>query len=159
MREILVHFPCYRKKGLVCNTIHYLLEYLRCAFKDQVFIINPRPMIPKYSCKWCIVLQINPFSIICRTGVYLLIEFSPCFHYWLNRFLLLISGLTIFMGGLGANFEHDLKNYFNYLFFHRCPTHKLCFLSCRPFIVNTFSTGLVVSSVSWLEQDLLKMSC
>ena len=36
-----------------------------------------------------------------------------------------------------------------YLFFHRHPTHKLRFLSCRPFVVNvTFSTGLVVSSFS-----------
>ena len=33
--------------------------------------------------------------------------------------------------------------YFNYLFFHRRPSHKLCFLSYRPFVVNaTFSTGL-----------------
>jgi hypothetical protein len=40
-----------------------------------------------------------------------------------------------------------------YLFFHRRPTHKLCFLSCRYFVVNAaFSTGLVVSSVSWLVQ-------
>ena len=31
-----------------------------------------------------------------------------------------------------------------YLFFHRRPTHKLCFLSCRPFVVNaTFSRGLI----------------
>jgi hypothetical protein len=38
-----------------------------------------------------------------------------------------------------------------YLFFHRRSTRRLCFLSCRPLIVNaTFSTGLVVSSVSWL---------
>ena len=53
--------------------------------------------------------------------------------------------------------KHKLNStriiYFYYLFFRRCPTHKLCFLSCRPFIVNvTFSTGLVVSSVSWLGQ-------
>ena len=35
-----------------------------------------------------------------------------------------------------------------YLFVHRRPTHKLCFLSCRPFVVNApFSTPLVVSSV------------
>ena len=41
--------------------------------------------------------------------------------------------------------------YFYYLFFHRRPTHKLRFLSYRPFVVNaTFSIGLVVSSVSWL---------
>ena len=35
--------------------------------------------------------------------------------------------------------------YFNCLFFHRRPTHELCFIFCRPFVVNaTFSTGLVV---------------
>ena len=54
-----------------------------------------------------------------------------------------------------SKFKIILKNYtyFNYLFFHRRPTHKLCFLSCTPFVVNaTFSTGLVVSSVSWLGQ-------
>jgi hypothetical protein len=28
--------------------------------------------------------------------------------YWLNVILLLVSGLTIFMAGLGANFEYDL---------------------------------------------------
>ena len=59
--------------------------------------------------------------------------------------------------------------YFYYLFFHHRPTHKLCFLSYRPFVVNVaFSTGLVVSFVSWQSttqarrqkklQDLLKMS-
>ena len=35
--------------------------------------------------------------------------------------------------------------------FHRRPNHKLWFLSCRHFVVNaTFSTCLIVSSVSWL---------
>ena len=29
--------------------------------------------------------------------------------YWLNRILLLISGLTIFIAGLGANFKYDSK--------------------------------------------------
>ena len=34
--------------------------------------------------------------------------------------------------------------YFYSLFFHRHPSHRLCFLSCRPFVVNvTFPTGLV----------------
>jgi hypothetical protein len=44
--------------------------------------------------------------------------------------------------------------YFNYLFFHRLPTNKLCFLSCRPFVVNaTFSTGLVAFSVFCPSQE------
>nr|QXI86598.1 NADH dehydrogenase subunit 5 [Astalotermes sp. D JRA-2021a] len=49
-------------------------------------------------------------STLVTAGVYLLIRFSPCFGYWLNMFLLLFSGLTMFMAGLGANFEYDLKS-------------------------------------------------
>nr|YP_010946447.1 NADH dehydrogenase subunit 5 [Calolamprodes beybienkoi]WGO57165.1 NADH dehydrogenase subunit 5 [Calolamprodes beybienkoi] len=48
-------------------------------------------------------------STLVTAGVYLLIRFSPSFDYWLNTFLLIISGLTMFMAGLGANFEYDLK--------------------------------------------------
>nr|YP_009350527.1 NADH dehydrogenase subunit 5 [Tumulitermes recalvus]AQP27277.1 NADH dehydrogenase subunit 5 [Tumulitermes recalvus] len=48
-------------------------------------------------------------STLVTAGVYLLIRFSPSFGYWLNVFLLLISGLTMFMAGLGANFEFDLS--------------------------------------------------
>ena len=40
-----------------------------------------------------------------------------------------------------------------YLFFHRRPTLKLCFLSCRPYVVNAiFSRDLIVSSVFWLVE-------
>ena len=42
-------------------------------------------------------------------GVYLLIPFSPSVSYWLNVILLLVSGLLIFITGLGANLECDLK--------------------------------------------------
>nr|AIY62017.1 NADH dehydrogenase subunit 5 [Constrictotermes cavifrons] len=49
-------------------------------------------------------------STLVTAGVYLLIRFSPSFSYWLNVFLLLISGLTMFMAGLGANFEFDLSS-------------------------------------------------
>jgi NADH-ubiquinone oxidoreductase chain 5 len=43
-------------------------------------------------------------------GVYLLIRFNFLFiNTFISRFLLLISGLTIFIAGLGANFEFDLK--------------------------------------------------
>nr|WGO58140.1 NADH dehydrogenase subunit 5 [Symploce tubercularis] len=48
-------------------------------------------------------------STLVTAGVYLLIRFSGAFNEWLNIFLLLISGLTMFMAGLGANFEYDLK--------------------------------------------------
>nr|URX53454.1 NADH dehydrogenase subunit 5 [Incisitermes minor] len=48
-------------------------------------------------------------STLVTAGVYLLIRFSPAFSSWLSTFLLLISGLTMFMAGLGANFEYDLS--------------------------------------------------
>jgi NADH-ubiquinone oxidoreductase chain 5 len=48
-------------------------------------------------------------STLVTVGVYLLINFSPSFGYWLNIILLLVSGLAIFMAGLGANFEFDLR--------------------------------------------------
>nr|URH16989.1 NADH dehydrogenase subunit 5 [Calcaritermes emarginicollis]URH17002.1 NADH dehydrogenase subunit 5 [Calcaritermes brevicollis]URX54377.1 NADH dehydrogenase subunit 5 [Calcaritermes brevicollis] len=48
-------------------------------------------------------------STLVTAGVYLLIRFSPAFGSWLCTFLLLFSGLTMFMAGLGANFEYDLS--------------------------------------------------
>ena len=48
-------------------------------------------------------------SSLLTAGVYLLIRFSPSFSYWLNVILLLVSVLTIFITGLGANFEFDLN--------------------------------------------------
>nr|YP_010947058.1 NADH dehydrogenase subunit 5 [Ergaula nepalensis]WGO57867.1 NADH dehydrogenase subunit 5 [Ergaula nepalensis] len=49
-------------------------------------------------------------STLVTAGVYLLIRFSPLFNYNLNTLLMLISGLTMFMAGIGANFEYDLKS-------------------------------------------------
>nr|QHZ87399.1 NADH dehydrogenase subunit 5 [Ephemera sp. XL-2019] len=49
-------------------------------------------------------------STLVTAGVYLLIRFSPAISFtWVSEWLLLISGLTMFMAGLGANFEFDLK--------------------------------------------------
>nr|ASY98178.1 NADH dehydrogenase subunit 5 [Odontomantis sp. JZ-2017] len=48
-------------------------------------------------------------STLVTAGVYLLIRFSKAFPSWLSSFLLVISVLTMFMSGLGANFEYDLK--------------------------------------------------
>nr|QZP41237.1 NADH dehydrogenase subunit 5 [Geoscapheus dilatatus] len=48
-------------------------------------------------------------STLVTAGVYLLIRFSPSFNLSLNTFLLLTSSLTMFMAGIGANFEFDLK--------------------------------------------------
>nr|YP_010946395.1 NADH dehydrogenase subunit 5 [Balta valida]WGO57113.1 NADH dehydrogenase subunit 5 [Balta valida] len=48
-------------------------------------------------------------STLVTAGVYLLIRFSVSFNDYICSFLLFISGLTMFMSGLGANFEFDLK--------------------------------------------------
>jgi len=49
-------------------------------------------------------------STLVTAGVYLLIRFNFIFiNNFLSQMLLLISGLTIFISGLGANFEFDLK--------------------------------------------------
>uniref|UniRef100_UPI0030FDFEE3 NADH dehydrogenase subunit 5 n=1 Tax=Sinopanorpa nangongshana TaxID=1105300 RepID=UPI0030FDFEE3 len=49
-------------------------------------------------------------STLVTAGVYLLIRFNILLvDTYLGKFLLLISGLTMFMAGLGANFEFDLK--------------------------------------------------
>ena len=46
--------------------------------------------------------------------------------------------------------------YFYYLFFHHRPTHKLCFLSCRPFVVNIILSFFSSSSSSGLFLCLKK---
>nr|YP_009228463.1 NADH dehydrogenase subunit 5 [Gonista bicolor]ALF99724.1 NADH dehydrogenase subunit 5 [Gonista bicolor] len=49
-------------------------------------------------------------STLVTAGVYLLIRFSPMLNtYGYGWFLLLIGCMTMFMAGLGANFEFDLK--------------------------------------------------
>nr|AFL93389.1 NADH dehydrogenase subunit 5 [Liriomyza sativae] len=48
-------------------------------------------------------------STLVTAGIYLLIRFNILLDSWLGNLLLLLSGLTMFMSGLGANFEFDLK--------------------------------------------------
>nr|YP_010546145.1 NADH dehydrogenase subunit 5 [Calomera brevipilosa]UYK51595.1 NADH dehydrogenase subunit 5 [Calomera brevipilosa] len=48
-------------------------------------------------------------STLVTAGVYLLIRFNSVLSGSLSMFMLLIASLTMFMAGLGANFEFDLK--------------------------------------------------
>nr|QNG56321.1 NADH dehydrogenase subunit 5 [Palaestes scutellaris] len=48
-------------------------------------------------------------STLVTAGVYLLIRFNFCFSEILMIILLILGCLTMFMSGLGANFEFDLK--------------------------------------------------
>nr|YP_010506492.1 NADH dehydrogenase subunit 5 [Syritta pipiens]UXF58184.1 NADH dehydrogenase subunit 5 [Syritta pipiens] len=49
-------------------------------------------------------------STLVTAGIYLLIRFNLLLvNTWMSQLLLLLAGLTMFMSGLGANFEFDLK--------------------------------------------------
>nr|UJG45125.1 NADH dehydrogenase subunit 5 [Tachinidae sp.] len=49
-------------------------------------------------------------STLVTAGVYLLIRFNILLSFsWMSNLLLLLSGLTMFMSGMGANYEFDLK--------------------------------------------------
>nr|AYN50381.1 NADH dehydrogenase subunit 5 [Apoderinae sp. 2 AV-2018] len=48
-------------------------------------------------------------STLVTAGVYLLIRFNSSFTSGMSSFLLLVSMMTMFMSGVGANFEFDLK--------------------------------------------------
>jgi len=48
-------------------------------------------------------------STLVTVGFYLLIHFSPSFGCQLSVILLLVSGLTLFIAGLGVNCDCDLK--------------------------------------------------
>lgn len=49
-------------------------------------------------------------STLVTAGVYLIVRFSPALEGSdIQRILLIVSCLTMFMAGLGANFEYDLK--------------------------------------------------
>ena len=73
------------------------------------------------------------------------------FHWLYERTQNYIHKITLIVSiNLKAIFQATIRRiiYFYYLFFHCRHTHKLCFLSCRPFVVNaTFSTGLVVPTL------------
>nr|YP_010446927.1 NADH dehydrogenase subunit 5 [Prosopocoilus laterotarsus]QNS37143.1 NADH dehydrogenase subunit 5 [Prosopocoilus laterotarsus maedaorum]UTM10034.1 NADH dehydrogenase subunit 5 [Prosopocoilus laterotarsus] len=48
-------------------------------------------------------------STLVTAGVYLLIRFNFCMGYWSSIILLFVASLTMFMAGLGASYEYDLK--------------------------------------------------
>nr|YP_009227921.1 NADH dehydrogenase subunit 5 [Tetraclitella divisa]AII19594.1 NADH dehydrogenase subunit 5 [Tetraclitella divisa] len=48
-------------------------------------------------------------STLVTAGVYLVIRMGWVYDFWMNDFLMVLSVLTMFMAGLGACFEFDLK--------------------------------------------------
>nr|URH16451.1 NADH dehydrogenase subunit 5 [Kalotermitidae sp. A SH-2022a] len=101
----------------------YYLECLSCSFEMELisFLVVLASMtssaqIPFSSWLPAAMAAPTPVSALVHSstlvtaGVYLLVRFSPVFSDWLCTFLLLFSGFTMFMAGLGANFEYDLKS-------------------------------------------------
>nr|YP_010946876.1 NADH dehydrogenase subunit 5 [Sorineuchora nigra]WGO57633.1 NADH dehydrogenase subunit 5 [Sorineuchora nigra] len=100
-------------------------------------------------------------STLVTAGVYLLIRFSPCFNTSLFYILMFFSTVTMFMAGLGANFEYDLKKiialstlsqlglmmsvlglgYFNLAFFHLLmhALFKALLFMCAGVIIHCMS--------------------
>nr|UGS80145.1 NADH dehydrogenase subunit 5 [Anomolachesilla palaciosi] len=75
-------------------------------------------------------------STLVTAGVYLLIRFNMIFNnYYIHGFMLLVSVLTMFMSGLGAVFENDLKKII-----------ALSTLSQLGLMISTLSLGMYVYS-------------
>ena len=103
------------------NYIFYI-DYIKNDYYIQIIgllviiaAITKRAQIPFSSWLPAAIAAPTPVSALVHSstlvtaGVYLLIRFNLILNQNLILFLLLISTLTIFMSGLGANFEFDLK--------------------------------------------------
>ena len=71
-------------------------------------------------------------STLVTAGIYLVIRLGWVYDFWINELLIILSVLTIFMAGLGACFEFDLKKII-----------ALSTLSQLGLIIYSLSLGLV----------------
>nr|YP_010946941.1 NADH dehydrogenase subunit 5 [Sigmella digitalis]WGO57698.1 NADH dehydrogenase subunit 5 [Sigmella digitalis] len=121
-------------------------------------------------------------STLVTAGIYLLIRFSSSFDDNLMLFMFLISGLTMFMAGLGANFEFDLSKiialstlsqlglmmsilslgYSDLAFFH-LMTHalfKALLFMCAGFVIHSMKDSQDIRFMGSLSFQMpMTMSC
>nr|QIV24647.1 NADH dehydrogenase subunit 5 [Brephilydia jejuna] len=101
-----IYYLEFMKNDLVMTLISYLVVLAAMTKSAQIPFSS---WLPAAMAAPTPVSSLVHSSTLVTAGVYLLIRFNLAFSKELMILLLFISSMTMFMSGLGANFEFDLK--------------------------------------------------
>nr|QIV24556.1 NADH dehydrogenase subunit 5 [Utra nitida] len=101
-----IYYLEYMKGDWVMSLISYLVVLAAMTKSAQIPFSS---WLPAAMAAPTPVSSLVHSSTLVTAGVYLLIRFNLAFSQNLMFFLLFVSSMTMFMSGLGANFELDLK--------------------------------------------------
>nr|YP_010034206.1 NADH dehydrogenase subunit 5 [Agelasta perplexa]QOW83745.1 NADH dehydrogenase subunit 5 [Agelasta perplexa] len=101
-----IYYLLFMKEDYVMSLIMYLVVLAAMTKSAQIPFSS---WLPAAMAAPTPVSSLVHSSTLVTAGVYLLIRFQESFSMTLNLILLLMASLTMFMSGLGANFEMDLK--------------------------------------------------